>query len=204
MSSSYTDLLKLVLPVTGELTNEWGRVVNNTLTQFVENAIAGTQTQSVTSSDWTLTTTTPGDTASSSTNAARYAILIVTGSPGATRYIYAPKQSKTYIVINNCSDSSLVYIKGGPSSPTTGVSILAGSSGLVVWDSTTSDFIKIAGGGGGAATGGGTDQIFFQNGLNVTTDYTITTSNNAGTFGPVSVNAGVTVTVPDGSVWTVV
>jgi hypothetical protein len=81
---------------------------------------------------------------------------------------------------------------------------LAGSSGLVVWDSTTSDFIKIAGGGGGAATGGGTDQIFFQNGLNVTTDYTITTSNNAGTFGPVSVDAGITVTVPSGSVWTVV
>jgi hypothetical protein len=203
VSSSYTSLLKLVLPVTGELTNVWGSTVNTDLTQFVENAIAGTQTQSVTSSDWTLTTTTPGDTASSSTNAARYAILIATGAPGATRYIYAPKQSKTYIVINNCSDSSLVYISGGPSSPTTGVSIAAGSSALVAWDSTTSDFVKIAGGGAGA-TGGGTDQIFYQNGLNVTTNYTITTNNNAGTFGPVTINAGVTVTVPSNSVWTVV
>lgn len=203
MASSYTDLLKLVLPVTGELTNVWGSTVNTDLTQFVENAIAGTQTKSVAAGDWTLTTEQPGNTNASSTNSARYAILIATGAPGVTRYIYAPKQSKTYIVINNCSDSSLVYISGGPTSPTTGVSIAAGSSALVAWDSTTSDFVKIAGGGAGA-TGGGTDQIFYQNGLNVTTDYTITTNNNAGTFGPVTIDAGVTVTVPDGSVWTVV
>ena len=205
MASSYTSLLKLVLPVTGELTNVWGSTVNTDLTQFVENAIAGYQSQSVTGGDWTLSTAQPGNTSSpTSTNAARYAILIATGAPGVTRYIYAPKSSKTYVVVNNCSDSSLVYISGGPSSPTTGVSIAAGSSALVAWDSTTSDFVKIAGGGSGGATGGGTDQIFYQNGLNVTTDYTITTSNNAGTFGPVSVNAGVTVTVPSGSVWTVV
>lgn len=205
MSSSYTNLLKLVLPVTGELTNTWGSTVNTDLTQFVENAIAGYQTQSVTGGDWTLTTTTPGNTAASSTNSARYAILIPTGAPGTTRYIYAPQQSKTYVVINNCSDNSIVYIRGGTSgSHTTGVSISAGSSALVAWDSTVSDFVKIAGGGGGGATGGGSDQIFYQNGLNVTTDYTITTNNNAGTFGPVSINAGVTVTVPDGSVWTVV
>ena len=194
MPSSYTSLLKLVLPVTGELTNVWGSTVNTDLTQFVENAIAGIQIQSVTSSNSASPT---------STNAARYAILIATGTPGVTRYIYAPKSSKTYIVVNNCSDSSLVYISGGPTSPTTGVSIAAGSSALVAWDSTTSDFVKIAGGGAGA-TGGGPDQIFYQNGLNVTTDSTITTNNNAGTFGPVTIDAGVTVTVPSNSVWTVV
>ena len=204
MPSSYTSLLKLVLPVTGELTNVWGSTVNTDLTQFVENAIAGTQIQSVAAGNWTLTTEQPGNSASpTSTNAARYAILIATGTPGVTRYIYAPKSSKTYIVVNNCSDSSLVYISGGPTAPTTGVSIAAGSSALVAWDSTTSDFVKIAGGGAGA-TGGGTDQIFYQNGLNVTTDYTITTNNNAGTFGPVTIDAGVTVTVPSNSVWTVV
>jgi hypothetical protein len=57
---------------------------------------------------------------------------------------------------------------------------------------------------GGGATGGGADQVFIQNGQTVTTDYTITTNYNAGTFGPVSINTGVTVTVPTGSVWTVV
>lgn len=57
---------------------------------------------------------------------------------------------------------------------------------------------------GGGATGGGTDQIFIQNGQNVTTNYTISSSFNAGTFGPVAVNTGVTVTVPTGSVWSIV
>jgi hypothetical protein len=204
MPSAYTDLLKLVQPVTGELTNTWGNVTNSTLTQFVENAIAGFQTFSVTSTDWTLSTTTPGDTAAASTNAARYAILITTGTPATTRYIYAPQQSKTYVVINNCTDSSSVYIRGGTSSSyTTGVEIEAGSSALVAWDSSANDFIKVAGGGGGAA-GGGSDQIFFENDQTVTASYSIPTGKNAGTFGPVSINGGVTVTVPTGSVWYVI
>ena len=57
---------------------------------------------------------------------------------------------------------------------------------------------------GGGATGGGSDQIFIENGQTVTTDYTISTNFNAGTFGPISINTGITVTVPTGSVWTVV
>ena len=204
MPSAYTALLKLVQPVTGELTNTWGNTVNSTLTQFIENSIAGYQSQSVTSADWTLTTTTPGDTANPSTNQARYAVLIATGTPAATRYIYAPQQSKTYVVINNCTDQSSIYIRGGTSSSyTTGVEIEAGSSALVAWDATATDFIKVAGGGGGASGAGG-DQIFFENDLTVTASYTIPTSKNAGTFGPVTIDSGVTVTVPSGSVWTVV
>ena len=204
MPSAYTTLLKLVQPVTGELTNTWGSTVNSTLTQFIENAIAGYQSQSVTSGDWTLSTTTPGDTANPSTNAARYAILIATGAPGTTRYIYAPQLSKTYVVINNCTDQSSIYVRGGTSSSyTTGVEIEALGSALIAWDSTASDYVKIAGGGGGAA-GTGSNQVFFQNDLTVTGSYTIPTGKNAGTFGPITVNSGVTVTVPSGSVWTVV
>jgi hypothetical protein len=62
------------------------------------------------------------------------------------------------------------------------------------------------GGGGGSTvpTGGGSDAVFYQNDQIVTTDYTITTNKNAGTFGPVTINSGVTVTVPSGSTWTVV
>jgi molybdenum cofactor biosynthesis enzyme len=197
--SSYTTLLGLVQPVTGELTNTWGNTVNSQLTQLVEDAIAQYSTASVTSGDWTLTTTAGG-----AQNQARTAILIATGAPGTTRYIYAPQLSKTYVVINNCSDQSSVWIRGGTSSSyTTGVEIEALGSALVAWDSTASDFVKIAGGGGGAA-GTGNNQVFFQNDLTVTGSYTIPTGKNAGTFGPITVNSGVTVTVPSGSVWTVV
>ena len=57
---------------------------------------------------------------------------------------------------------------------------------------------------GGGATGGGSDSIFIENGQTVTTNYTITASYNAGTFGPISINSGVTVTVPTGSVWSII
>jgi len=57
---------------------------------------------------------------------------------------------------------------------------------------------------GGGATGGGSVEVFFENGQNVTADYTITTGKNAGTFGPIEIDTGITVTVPTGSVWTIV
>lgn len=57
---------------------------------------------------------------------------------------------------------------------------------------------------GGGATGGGADQIFNLNGQTVTTSYTIPTGSNAGTFGPISIATGVTVTVPSGSVWSII
>ena len=203
MASSYTTLLGLILPTTGELTNTWGTAVNSSLTQLIEDSIAGSVSQSVTSADWTLTTTAGGVA-----NQARLAILITTGAPATTRYIYAPQLSKMYVVVNNCTDQSSVYIRGGTSSSyTTGVEIEALGSALVAWDSTANsgagDFVKVAGGGGGAAGTGG-NQIFFQNDQTVTGSYTIPTGKNAGTFGPVSINSGVTVTVPSGSVWTVV
>jgi hypothetical protein len=55
-----------------------------------------------------------------------------------------------------------------------------------------------------APTGGGSDAVFWENGNTVTTNYTITANTNAGSFGPITINSGVTVTVPSGSVWVVV
>lgn len=57
---------------------------------------------------------------------------------------------------------------------------------------------------GNGATGGGGDQIFVQNGQTVTTNYTIPTNFNAMSTGPVSINSGVTVTIPSGSVWAII
>ena len=54
------------------------------------------------------------------------------------------------------------------------------------------------------ATGGGTDEVFFENMQTVTTNYTLTTGRNAVSAGPVSINSGVTVTVPSGASWVVV
>ena len=57
---------------------------------------------------------------------------------------------------------------------------------------------------GGGATGGGADDIFYENGQTVTTNYTLTTGKNAMTAGPVSIDSGITVTVPSGQSWVIV
>ena len=54
------------------------------------------------------------------------------------------------------------------------------------------------------ATGGGSDQIFYENGQTVTTNYTITNGKNAMSAGPITVNSGVTVTVGAGETYTIV
>jgi hypothetical protein len=51
---------------------------------------------------------------------------------------------------------------------------------------------------------GAKEGIFWENSQTVSADYTITSGKNAGTFGPVTIADGVTVTIPDGSTWTVV
>ena len=54
------------------------------------------------------------------------------------------------------------------------------------------------------ATGGGSDEIFYENGQTVTTDYTITNGKNAMSAGPITINSGVTVTVGAGETLTIV
>ena len=134
MATSYTSLLGFALPVTGELDGTWGDVVNNSITQLVEDSVAGVATQSVAGGDLTLTTTGSG-----AANQARCAILIPTGSPGVSRNIIAPSSSKAYIVVNQ-SDASVV-VKG---SATTGVTVTTGNAALVAWNG--SDFVIVSSG----------------------------------------------------------
>ena len=57
----------------------------------------------------------------------------------------------------------------------------------------------------GTPTGGnsGANKIFWENEQTVTHDYTITNARNAGTWGPVTINSSVTVTIGDGEYWTI-
>ena len=134
MATAYTSLLGFALPVTGELDGTWGTTVNNSITELVEDSIAATATASVASGDWTLSTTGSG-----ATNEARCAILIPTGSPGVSRNIIAPSQSKAYIVVNQ--SNAAVVLKG---SATTGVTIAAGTKVLCAWNGT--DFVQVGNG----------------------------------------------------------
>ena len=144
MATSYTSLLGLALPVQGELSGTWGDVVNDSITQLVEDAVAGYATADVTSGNWTLTTTGSG-----AANQARCAIIRPTGTPGTSRDVIAPGQSKAYIV-DNQSDGAVVF----KASATTGVTVAAGKQALVAWNGT--DFVQV-----GASAGGSNTQIQF-------------------------------------------
>ena len=90
---------------------------------------------------------------------------------------------------------------------TTGQRSATPYSGMIRFNTTYSQFEGYTGSAwgsiGGGATGGGADQVFVQNGQSVTTNYTIPTGKNASSVGPISVNSGITVTIPSGSRWLV-
>ena len=83
------------------------------------------------------------------------------------------------------------------------------SAGYLRFNSSDSSFEGYDGsawgaiGGGGGASGGGSDAIFYENGQTITTSYSITANTNAMSTGPLTVNSGVSVTVPSGSRWVV-
>lgn len=93
-------------------------------------------------------------------------------------------------------------------SGTTGERPGSPNNGMIRYNSTLSTFEGYKAGAwgaiGGGATGGGSDDVFYENGQTVTTNYTLTTNKNAMSAGPIVIASGVTVTVPSGSVWVIV
>ena len=83
-----------------------------------------------------------------------------------------------------------------------------GVAGMIRYNTTLVQFEgyknSVWGAIGGGATGGSSDDIFYENGQTITTNYTLTTNKNAMTAGPVTINSSVTVTIPSGSSWVVV
>jgi hypothetical protein len=57
---------------------------------------------------------------------------------------------------------------------------------------------------GGGATGGGADEIFIENNQNVINDYSIPSTKNAMSTGPITINDGVTITISDGARWAII
>ena len=142
MTTAYTSLLGLALPVTGELSGTWGDTVNNYITQYVDSAVAGTQTISGSQTVVTLSVTTAvslTQVGSGATGSAQYSVINCTGNPASTLVITAPAASKAYVVINATSTSQSVTLKA---SATTGVTLVSGEKAFVAWNG--SDFVKIA------------------------------------------------------------
>jgi hypothetical protein len=140
MTTSYSSLIGLALPVEGELDGTWGDVVNNATTQYLDAAIAGTQTLS-TNADATLVQTFGTALATNiGATTAQYAVIRWTASNGATtRNINVPNSSKTYVVINDGTGSIVLR---GVTGPTSGITIVSGEKCVAAWNG--SDFVKVS------------------------------------------------------------
>jgi hypothetical protein len=173
-----TSLIGLTLPATGTLSGQWGDTVNNAISQIIDVAVAGTQTITTDADiDLAVTTGTYASTGLTG-NSSQYAVLLCTGARTAARNINTPKQSKTYVVINDTTGGYAVTVRGGPTSPTTGVTVAAGTRAIIAWNG--SDFVNV---GGGSAGGSNTQVQFNSSGsfggsANLTFDGTTLTAND--------------------------
>ena len=129
MTTQYTTILKLALPVQGELSGTWGDVVNDNITQMVEQAVAGKAVINTwTGNSHTLTT------ADGTTSESRCAILELTDSGTALTgagTVVCPTNTKLYIVDNNTAEIITVQTVAG-----TGVAVPVGKTKLVYCDGT--------------------------------------------------------------------
>lgn len=88
--------------------------------------------------------------------------------------------------------SNVLWTLPNSDAPVSGYALVSDTAGTLSW------------GRAGGATGGGTDDVFYENSQTVTTNYTLTAGKNAMTAGPITIDSGVTVTVPAGSSWAIV
>jgi len=89
--------------------------------------------------------------------------------------------------------SNVVWTLPATDAAVSGYALVSDASGTLSWAAA-----------GAGAQGAGSDNIFWENDQTVTQSYTITNGQNAGSFGPITIQAGVTVTVGAGETWTVV
>ena len=89
---------------------------------------------------------------------------------------------------------TLPYTNGG-----TGLNTL-GAVGEVLTSDGTNIVWGAGGGGGGGSVADGT---MYENSLDITSNYTLTAGKNAMSVGPITIDLGVTVTIPSGQRWVI-
>ena len=138
MTTGATTLLGLALPVDGELDGTWGDVVNYGITEYTNIAIAGTLSFA---GDGAITLANTTGTASATnigSTTAQYAVIQVTGTLTTPKIITAPSYSKTYIVDNAATGSTVTFKASGQ----TGISVAVGEKCTVYYNGT--DYVKVA------------------------------------------------------------
>ena len=108
---------------------------------------------------------------------------------------FADADSSNYVAFQAPAtvSSNLTWTLPSADAAVSGYALVSDASGTLSWAAA-----------GAGAQGAGGDNIFWENDQTVTQSYTITNGQNAGSFGPITIQSGVTVTVGAGETWTVV
>ena len=106
MASTYSPSLKLDLIGNGDQSGTWGDTTNNNLGTLLEQAITGVQSIVMVNANYTLTNL------NGTSDEARNAVLVVTGTNSAVRDIIAPLVNKQYLVVNNTTGGYAINIRG--------------------------------------------------------------------------------------------
>ena len=189
-----TALLDLPLPVEGYFDGSWGDLVNYSLTNYLDIAIAGTST--FTGDGAVTLDNTAGDDAATNitANSGQYAIIKVAGTLTTTKIITvgtvsSPAVSKSYILDNAATGGTVTFKAYGQ----TGISVAVGEKCIVYFNGT--DFVKVASSvADGVTSVSGTGTV---NGITLTG--TVTSTGNltlGGSLTGVDLTSQVTGTLP--------
>ena len=98
--------------------------------------------------------------------------------------------SNRYIALRSPATvtNNIVLTLPATDTPVAGYALVSDGSGTLSW----------------GVAGGASQGVFWENNQTIASNYTITNGKNAGSFGPITINSGVTVTVGAGETWTVV
>jgi hypothetical protein len=188
-----TGQLGLVTPTQGTLSGTWGDTVNNGITEYVNIAIAGTLSFAGDGAITLANTTGTGSASNIGSTTAQYAVIRVTGTLTTPKIITAPSYSKTYVVDNAATGSTVTFKASGQ----TGVSIAVGEKATVYYNGT--DYVKVSTstGTGSVTSVAGTGTV---NGITLTG--TVTSSGSltlGGALTGVNLASQVTGTLPVGN-----
>lgn len=156
--STYSPDLRIELITTGDQAGTWGSTTNTNLGTLIEGAIAGYTTVSVIASSQAFTAL------NGAADEARMAMIRLTTTTGANFAVYAPPNSKQYIIWNNSGYTATIYnstVLGNTTAAGTGVAIADGDKVVVFTNGTNFYTVKtnnvtgtvaIANGGTGQTT----------------------------------------------------
>ena len=119
---------------------------------------------------------------------------------GSSIHLYSGQMASHTLVLQ--TDAKGVKVGTGVTLETNGQATF---SGIVTATSFSGDGSSLSNLPAGAPVGGAsTNTVFFENDVAVAVNYQVTTNKNAMSAGPIAINAGIAVTVPSGSSWTIV